>query len=109
MDKDFPFTPKSNSKLKPGHFWALRLKNGDYGFGIVLDVPTDNKEYGTRRFYLGLLDRTSKVKPTVESLESTPLTILKQGHAHIKTISIQGEQILGIIDLEKNNLKIDFV
>jgi hypothetical protein len=109
MDKDFSFTPKSNSKLKPGHFWTIQLENGDFGCGIVLDVPSDNKENGTKSFYLGLLDWTSKITPTVESLESTSLTILKQGHAHVKTISIQGQQILGIIDLKKNNLEIDLV
>ena len=67
------------------------------------------ESYGTKSFYLGLLDWTSNKKPTVETLEATTLTVLKQGHAHIKTISVEGEQILGIIDLEKNKLKIDLV
>lgn len=109
MGKDFPFIPKSNSKLKAGHFWAIQLNNGNYGCGIVLDIPSDTKISGTRSFYLGLLNWVGKAKPTVESLENRALTILDEGHAHIKAITIQGEQIIGIIDLEKNNLEANFV
>ena len=106
---DFPFTPKSNSKLKAGHFWAIRLKNEKFGCGIVLAVPEDKKVEGTRSFYIGLLDWTSNIRPTIENLEAMPLRIIEQGHAHIKTISVQEEQILGIIDLTKNNLMSDLV
>jgi len=84
MDIDFPFTPKSNSKLKPGYFWPVRLKNGNFGCGIVLAIPHDKKVQGTRSCYVGLLDWTSNTKPTIESLEAMPLTILEQGHAHVK-------------------------
>jgi len=109
MGINFPFTPKSNLKIKPGHFWAIRLNNGDFACGIVLDIPKDKDIQDTRSCYVGLLNWTGSEKPTIESLEAVPLIIVKQGNAHIKTISIQGEQILGIIDLERNNLTIDLV
>jgi hypothetical protein len=109
MELKYPFKPKSNSKLKPGHFWPIRLSNGNFGCGIVLDIPNDKMERDTRSFYVGLLDWVGNTKPTANSLESTALTILDQGNAHIKTITIQEEEIIGFIDLEKNNLKIDLV
>jgi hypothetical protein len=109
MDTNFPFIPKSNSKLRRGHFWAIQLSNRNFGCGIVLDVPIDIKTYGTKSFYLGLLNWTDNIKPTAESLENQKLTILAEGHAHIKTIATQGEEIIGIIDLEKNNLQCSLV
>ena len=109
MDIVFPFIPKSNSKLKPGHFWPIQLSNGKYACGIVLDVPLDKNGYNTRNIYAGLLSWTNSSKPTVQDLESSSLKIIDQGHAHIKTITIQSESIVGLIDLRKNNLEINMV
>jgi hypothetical protein len=107
MDIRFPFTPKSNSKLLPGFFWPIKLSNGNYACGIILDVPEDKKLYGTKSIYVGLLDWTSKIKPTGQSLELNRLKLVGQGHVNIKTIINQGEAIEGYIDIEKNNLKIE--
>src|SRR5579862_1093622 len=107
MDLKFPFIPKSNSKLKPGFFWPIKLSNGNYACGIILDVPNDKKLYGTRMIYVGLLNWNSKMKPTAQSLEQYKLTLEEQGFAHIKTISFHGEAIEGYIDIKKNNLDVE--
>jgi len=109
MDIKYPFIPKSNSKLKPGHFWPIRLSDGNFACGLVLDVPCDKKKSNSRMFYAALLSWTSALKPTSQSLESSVMKILDQGHAHIKTITIQGEAIEGLIDLKKAKLKIAFL
>lgn len=76
MDVKFPFIPKSNLKIEPGYFWPIKLLNGNYGCGIVLDVPRDKQPADTRTFYVGLLNWTGNLKPTIQSLESMPLKIL---------------------------------
>ena len=107
MDITYPFIPKSNSKLRPGHFWPIKLSSGQFACGIVLSVPTEKGLYNTRSFYVGLLNWTGKEKPTQYDLELSPLQILDHGVAHIKTILTQGEAIEGQIDLVKNNLDIE--
>jgi hypothetical protein len=109
MDITYPFIPKSNSKLRPGHFWPIKLSNGQFACGIVLTIPTDKGLYNTRNFYAGLLNWTGMEKPTSDSLESAQLKILDNGVAHIKTILTQGEAIEGQIDLLKNDLEIELV
>jgi len=109
MDIAYPFVPKSNARLRPGHFWPIKLSNSKYACGIVLDVPKEKGLYTTRMFYAGLLDWIGDSKPTANSLESSPLTILRQGHAHIKTILFCNEAIEGYIDPVKNNLEIELV
>jgi hypothetical protein len=99
----FPFVPKSNAQIEPGHFWPIKLLNGKFGCGIILDVPADKKA-DSRNIYAGLLNWTGDLPPTEESLESGPLKTLDEGFVHIKTITIQEEAIQGYLDLTKNNL-----
>ncbi len=108
MDISYPFIPKSNAKLKPGHFWPVKLSNGKYACGVVLAVPQGGT-YSTRHFYVGLLDWVGDSKPTVDSLDSSRLKLLREGNVHIKTISIHNEAIEGCIDLVKNDLEIELV
>ena len=105
----YPFVPKSNSRLQPGHFWGIKLSNGKYACGIVLDVPRTKGAYNTRNFYAGLLDWVGDSKPTALTLETALLKTLIQGEAHIKVISEYNEAIEGQIDLVKNNLEIALV
>ena len=109
MEVAYPFIPKSNARLKPGHFWPIKLSNEKYACGIILDVPKERGLYKTKVFYAGLLDWVGSSKPTVESLEASPLTTLDQGHVHIKTILAFNEAIEGYIDLAKTNLQIELV
>lgn len=67
MDIAYPFVPKSNARLKPGHFWPIKLSNSKYACGIVLDVPKEKGLYTTRMFYAGLLDWIGDSKPTARA------------------------------------------
>jgi hypothetical protein len=96
----YPFTPKSNSKLKRGQFWTIKLSNGRFAAGVVLDIPA--KEVAdTKTFFAGLLNWVGASKPTKAELESSKIEVVEQGVAHIKTITGDGEQIEGEVDLEK--------
>jgi hypothetical protein len=100
MEEFYPLIPKSNSKLKPGQFWTIKLSNGQYGCGIVLDVPKKGT-YSTRMFFAGLLNWTGTEKPTKFQLENSNLEIIDQGKAHIKAITCEGESIEGEVNLSK--------
>jgi hypothetical protein len=104
MKESYPFIPKSNSKLRKGHFWPLKMSNGMYGCGIVLDIPSKDS-YGTKMFFAGLTNWCGKEKPTTEDLTSFPLSILDQGKAYINTILNKGDAILGKIDLDQLGLE----
>jgi hypothetical protein len=104
MKLDYPFLPKSNSKLSPGHFWAIQLDSGEFGCGIVLDIPEDKKNHGTKSIYIGLLNWKGAERPNQDILNNSKLTILKEGRAHVKTITSKEEQILGLINLKQNKL-----
>lgn len=96
----FPFTPKSNLKLKPGYFWTIRISEDLYAAGVVLAIPSKDAN-DTRTFLAGLLDWVGTSKPTQVELEKSNIRLVDQGEAHIKTITMMGEQIEGEINLEK--------
>jgi hypothetical protein len=105
MDNLFPLVPKSNSKLLPGYFWPIKLSNGHYACGVVLEIPLKAMKL-SRTFYAGLLNWTGEQKPTKEKLETFKLKIIKQGIAHIKTITSRNESIEGHIDLGMLNIEV---
>lgn len=100
MKDSYPFTPKSNAKLKAGQFWPIKLSNGYFAAGVVLAVP-DKGVADTKTFFAGLLNWVGKSKPTKAELEASHIELLEQGKAHIKTITTDGEQIEGEVHLEK--------
>ncbi len=106
MNEKYPFIPKSNAKLEVGEFWAIKLSNGKYACGIVLDLP--NKNESKKEFFAGLLDWKGDNKPNSIVLEHSSLKILRQGEAHIKTFLDKEEAILGKIDIDKANLILPF-
>ncbi|TKK74610.1 hypothetical protein FDA38_38300 [Kribbella jiaozuonensis] len=36
----YPFVPKSNAHLLPGHIWGIPLRDGRSACGVVVAVPT---------------------------------------------------------------------
>lgn len=97
----YPFTPKSNKKLQVGDYWLIELSNKSYCVGIVIDVPPIDLRL-SREIVVGILKWNKKYVPEISDLENSE--ILEQGHAHIKTISYSGEQIVGNIDLIQYNI-----
>jgi hypothetical protein len=94
----YPFTPKSTRFLKSGQYWAIKLKNGKYACGVVVDLWEVDSKVNTRIFIAGLLDWVGEVKPTPDDLESAKL--LEMAQAHIKTITHTGSEILGHVPLK---------
>jgi Immunity protein 26 len=108
MVNKYPFSPKSNIKLEIGEFWAIKLSNGKYGCGVILDLPS-KEDKNTKGFFIGLLNWVSPEKPSPLDLETTEIRLLEQGEAHIKTITKRDEQIIGKINLDKTNITIPFL
>ncbi|MGG9960895.1 Imm26 family immunity protein [Ferruginibacter sp. SUN106] len=98
--------PKSNSKLEVGQFWPIKLSNGQFAIGIVLDLP--DKHQNTKHFFAGLLNWIGDTIPTQIILEKINHKLIDQGKAHIKTITFDGEGIIGKIDLDLLKIVIPF-
>lgn len=97
-DPAYPFVPKSNAFLRPGHFFAVPLSDGRFSAGQVLSIPTEESapHHGpdTRTVVLGLIDWVGTELPTAACVERT--TVLNWGFAHVKTISeMKDGRILG--------------
>jgi hypothetical protein len=79
----------------------MKLSDKSYSVGIVIDIPPADLKL-TREIIVGLLNWNDKSKPNPSDL--TNAQVLKQGHSHIKTIGFTGKEIIGNIDLEKQNI-----
>ena len=102
-DQAYPFVPKSNAYLRPGHFWQIPLSNSKFACGRVLQIG-NNLHYGSRTAILaGLIDWSGNSVPTSQTIAGCKL--LEQGRAHIKSISWNGGQILGYRPLEEDGIE----
>ncbi|WP_299208748.1 hypothetical protein [uncultured Dokdonia sp.] len=98
----YPFVPKSNKKISSGDYWVTKLSNKSYAVGVVIDVPPSDLKL-TREIVIGLLDWNGNEIPKEVDLMNSK--ILKQGHAHIKTISEYSSGIIGNIDFTKSSIE----
>src|SRR4051794_16087278 len=97
----YPFLPKSNTYLMPGHFWAIPLGTNKFACGRVIQVSKEDK----RGFLAGLMDWVGEYPPTAETIAGTKT--LKQGDVHIKTIHETGldGMILGYRPLDEDGIE----
>lgn len=94
----YPFEPRSAANLLPGQFWAVRLSNGSFACGRVIQL-TPSGALGSRvTFLAGLMDWHGIEPPTAESIAGSQC--IAQGQAHVKTIRENGRLILGFRGLE---------
>ena len=95
----FPFVPKSAIGLHSGDFWGIKLANGRFACGRVIQSP----EPGSRTTLLAaLLDWVGDVPPTSELIAGA--RCLRQGRIHYKSIIRTGDSILGSRPLEADGL-----
>jgi hypothetical protein len=94
----YPFTPKSNRGLEPGHYWQIPLSDGRYACGRVLQIHPKS----TRAFWGGLLDWVGAKLPTFESIAGAK--VVAEGDMHIKSIVENKGQILGHRPLKLDRL-----
>ncbi|MEM9185045.1 MAG: Imm26 family immunity protein [Planctomycetota bacterium] len=90
---EYPFVPKSTSKLIPGQFWAVPMADGRFGCGRVLQLNTEEIPTKTRGFFGGLHDWVGESKPTSEAIRNRKLIAF--GVMHIKAITTTGGAVLG--------------
>ncbi len=101
----YPYEPKSNNKLEIGEFWSIPLPNGEFGCGVIIEIPDKNEK--RMRFTAGLLNWIGNQAPTESILKFGDLKIIRFGNVHIKTILSRGEKIRGKIEIENiGNIKI---
>ena len=89
----YPFVPRSNALLQPGHFWALPLSDGSYGCAMVTRI-----EEGSRvGFCAVVLDWNGTTLPTTSALRNVNV-LSEEGNAHLKAITETGGSVLGLCE-----------
>jgi hypothetical protein len=79
--------------MRVGQFWAVPLSNGRYGCGYVVAVDHANRTM----FVAGLTDWFGDSPPTASRLLGH--RIIERANAHLKTITEQGGEILGCVEV----------
>lgn len=93
----YPFIPKTTSKVQVGDFWAIRLDDGRYAAGRVLQLLDRVTVLGC------ILDWSSDKPPSVESIAGA--RIAEAGKMHLPlTVMDCGEGILGNRALELDEI-----
>lgn len=100
----YPFCPKSTRKLIPGQFWPIKLSNGHFAAGRVLQLRPSADGHDRRMFLVGLMEWCSESEPTSQSLRNANL--LDFGQAHTRMFSCIGFRITGYRALEDDSLEI---
>jgi hypothetical protein len=99
----YPFVPKTTNWLLAGQFWALTLSDGTFGCARVIEVPPIELRRSRVEFLAGVIDWHSSDLPTSDSIAGAPC--LDQGHAHLRTITRTGGDILGFRDLAADGIE----
>jgi hypothetical protein len=102
---DYPFEPRSTAYLIPGQFWGVPLSNGRFACGRVVGLSASDDPIfppGPRVFLAGLMDWDGPEPPTPDSIAGAAL--LASGFAHVKTIQMHGQLILGWRSLDEDRI-----
>ncbi|MFI7059369.1 hypothetical protein ACIBL3_00120 [Kribbella sp. NPDC050124] len=93
----YPFVPKSNAHLLPGHIWGIALRDGRFACGVVVAVPTAQEAphyaINSRTFAAGLLDWVGDELPSPDTADDSQL--LTWGFGHVKMIGENRGAIVG--------------
>ena len=103
---EYPFEPKSNAHLLPGQFWGVPLSDGRWACGRVLAVKTQSDAYfpgNSRTFLAALMHWQSDQPPATETIAGRQ--VLAQGRAHVRSIQLNGQMILGRRDLGLDGIR----
>jgi hypothetical protein len=101
-EREYPFVPKSSTRLTPGDFWAVPLRDGTFACGRVVERMPTGKPGARVGFLGGLLDWRDSSKPDDQSIAGA--SFLAQGVVHIRAITSSGGSILGHRDLALDEL-----
>ncbi len=93
----YPFVPRSNAHLLPGHIWGIPLRDRRFACGVVVAVPTAEEAphhlINSRMFVAGLLDWVGEQLLAPPSVDDRRL--LTWGFGHIKMIGANGGAVFG--------------
>lgn len=99
--RSYPFIPKTTAKVQVGDFWSIRLDDGRYAAGRILQVLDRVTVLGC------VLDWVGERRPTEDSIAGA--SILTAGKMHVrKTIEDCGCGILGNRSLESDGIELPF-
>lgn len=104
MPRTFPFSPRSNRALQPGDFWPVRLDDGRYACGRVLQTEGEELPTKTQSFFGALHDSVGDVPPTKQDVAKAALVAF--GTMHVKAIRETGGEILGNVPLTESQSEI---
>lgn len=96
MRRTFPFVPRSNRTLVAGDFWGVRLSDGRFACGRVLQTVGEELPLKKQSFFGGLHDWVGDLPPT--SVAATT-ALLEFGTMHVKAIRETGGAVLGNVPL----------
>lgn len=94
----YPFIPKTTSKVQAGDFWSIRLDDGRYAAGRVLQV------LGRVTVLGGVLDWSGDEPPTENTIAGA--RVLAAGRMHIKTFADCGDGIRGNRSLANDSIEL---
>ena len=84
LTMDYPFTPKSNKFLVPGHFWGYELPDGRWGAARMLGIGP--RREGRMSMIAATHAWVGDAPPTAADIESVPF-VYGPGSHHIRNIS----------------------
>ena len=100
----YPFVPKTTTHLAPGQIWSIPMSDGRFGCGRVLRIDRD-RAYGARVLFTGaVLDWVGDRPPTPEAIAG--LGALAIGVAHVRSIGVNGGEIVGERALELDPIEV---
>ena len=103
---DYPFEPRSNAYLVAGQFWGVPLSDGRWACGRVLAVKAQADGYfpgNSCMFLAGLMGWHGDDLPAAEVIAGGQ--VFAQGWAHVKSIRLNGQRILGCRDLGLDGIR----
>jgi hypothetical protein len=93
-----PYIPKTTKHVQPGDFWAIKLDDGRYSAGRVLQILDRVTVLGC------VLDWSSDGPPTEQAIAGA--AVLATGRMHLKTIADCGDGIRGNRSLAEDNIEL---
>jgi len=100
----FPFRPRTTSELAEGQFWGVRLNDGRFVCGRVLQVSGDQLPTPRVSFFGGLLNWIGDEPPDFASIAGAG--VLEWGAMHLRAITRIGTGILGARPLDLDGIQV---
>lgn len=95
----YPYVPKTTAKVQPGDFWEIRLADGRYGAGRVLQIVDRVTILGA------ILHWSNDAPPTMNTIAGASVAFAGKMHLRL-TLEDCGNGICGNRPLEADSIEI---